>query len=240
MTITDKAMRTDGRFEVKFGYTDPKTGKMSMVSRFLPVAEAIMHNELYTSMEAQAVYGVRQTRPGNDAYWKKTGPGVREILRDSWIEYINGPLTVTRLKDYLLNIFFSRVDEQNRNTVAVTGTLGSLQFHEMLAAEAASLFTLDTHFISEVQKNPKQLAYGAQFTTYQGPEGMRVTLMKNPMYDSRKYDKRMHPQYNEFPVDSARMTFMDFGTHEGSQNIVQLTVKDTYRYGYTQGRLTAA
>lgn len=235
LTITDKAMRTDGRFEVKFIMTDQRTGKENIVSKFLPVYEARMHDELYRSMEVQGIYGVRQTRPGNNGYWKKTGPGVRQILRDSWIDYINGPLTVTRLKDYLLNIFFSRVDEQDRNVVALTGTLGSLQFHEMLAAEAASLFTVDTHFISEVSKNPKKLAYGAQFTTYEGPEGMRVTLMKTPMYDSRQYDKRMHPQYVEFPVDSARMTFMDFGTSSGESNITQLTVKDTYRYGYVMG-----
>jgi hypothetical protein len=75
-------------------------------------------------MEAQAWYGKKQTQPSSTGYWKKTGPGLREQLRDSWIEYYNGALTVERLKNYLMDIFFSRVDEQNRKVVAMTGTLG--------------------------------------------------------------------------------------------------------------------
>ena len=51
-------------------------------------------------------------------------PGLRQQLRDGWIQYYNGPLTVDLLKEYLLDIFFSREDEQNRKVVAMTGTLG--------------------------------------------------------------------------------------------------------------------
>ena len=59
--------------------------------------------------------------------------------------------------------------------------------------------------------------------------------MKNPLYDSRKYEKRMHPIYTEFPIDSARMTFLDFGTSGGENNVSIVKVKDTFRYGYTVG-----
>jgi hypothetical protein len=187
------------------------------------------------SMEAQMHYGRKQTKPGPNDYWKKTGPGLRQQLADSWIDYYNGALTVNRIKDYLLSIFFSREDEQNRKVVAMTGTLGSMIFHDLLASEASSFFTMDTNFISQVSKNPRHLSFGAQFTHYQGPEGIELTLIKNPLYDSRKYSKRMHPLYPEFPIDSARMTFLDFGSSGGDNNIQMLTVKDTYRFGYTVG-----
>ena len=36
-------------------------------------------------------------------------------------------------------------------------------------------------------------------------------------------------------VDSARMTFLDFGTSEGENNISMLKVKDSYAFGYTVG-----
>jgi len=166
ITVTDKAMRQEGRLAVDFLYTDPKTGKESKVSRFLPMWEAKMHDELYQGMEAQYTYGKKQTRQAPySKYWIKTGPGLREQLRDSWIQYYNGPLTTELMKEYLLDIFFSREDEQDRKVVAMTGTLGSL---------------------------------------------------------------------------SARMTFLDFGSSGGENNISMLSVKDTYRYGYTVGHKKAA
>jgi hypothetical protein len=233
--VTDKAMRDQGRLAVDFMYTDPKTGKEAKITKFMPMAEAKMHDELYQSMEAQLTYGKKQTKEGHKKYWIKTGPGLREQLQDSWIEYFNGPLTVNRLKDYLLNIFFSREDEQNRKVVAMTGTLGSIMFHDMLASEANSFLTVDTNFTKMLSQNPRHLSFGAQFTHYQGPEGIEVTLVKNPLYDSRKYNKRMHPEYVNFPIDSMRMTFLDFGSSGGENNISMLKVKDTYRYGYTVG-----
>lgn len=122
--VTDKAMREQGRLAVEFLYTDPRTNKESKVSSFLPMYEAKMHDELYMSMEAQMIYGKKETRPADNGYWIKTGPGLREQLRDSWTEYYSTPLTVEILKDYLLDIFFSRVNEADRKVVAMTGTLG--------------------------------------------------------------------------------------------------------------------
>lgn len=237
-TVTDKAWRDQGKLSVDFLYTDPMTGKEQKITKFLPMAEAKMHDELYQSMEAQMWYGKKQTRPGHKGYWTKTGPGMRQQLRDSWIEYYNGTLTVNRLKNYLMDIFFTRENETDRKVVAMTGTLGSLMFHDMLASESASFLTVDTHFTRELSKNPRHLSFGAQFTHYQGPEGIEVTLMKNPLYDSRRYCKRMHPQFPEFPIDSMRMTFLDFGTTGGENNISMLKVKDTYRYGYHAGTHT--
>ena len=235
ITVTDKAWRDQGKLDVEFIYTNPRTNKEEKVTKFLPMAEAKMHDELYQSMEAQMWYGKKQTKAGHKGYWKKTGPGLREQLRDSWIEYYNGTLTVNRIKDYLMDIFFSRENEADRKVVAMTGTLGSIMFHDMLASEASSFLTVDTHFTEKLSSNPRHLSFGAQFTHYQGPEGIEVTVMKNPMYDSRKYCKRMHPQYPEMPIDSMRMTFLDFGSSGGENNINMLKVKDTYRWGYLAG-----
>lgn len=237
-TVTDKAWRDQGKMTVDFLYTDPMSGVEKKITKFLPMAEAKMHDELYQSMEAAMWYGKKQTRPGHKGYWVKTGAGIRQQLRDSWIEYYNGALTVNRLKNYLMDIFFTRENETDRKVVAMTGTLGSLMFHDMLASESASFLTVDTHFTRQLSNNPRHLAFGAQYTHYQGPEGIEVTLMKNPLYDSRKYCKRMHPQYPEFPIDSMRMTFLDFGSQGGENNISMLKVKDTYRYGYHAGTHT--
>lgn len=165
-TVTDKAWREQGRLAIDFLYTDPMTGKENVVNKFLPLAEAKMHNELLQSMEVQMWLGKKQTKASADGYWKKTGPGVRQQLQDSWIEYYNGALTVNRLKDYLMDIFFSRVDEQNRKITAVTGTLGSIAFHDALASEASSFLTVDTHFTTG--NDSRNLEFGGQYTKYRG------------------------------------------------------------------------
>lgn len=123
-TVTDKAWRNQGRLGIKFLYKDPMTGADKTVEKFLPYAEAVMYDSFHMSMEAQMMFGKKQTRPSQDGYWKKTGNGVREQLKDSWIDIYSSALTVTRLKDYLLNIFFARVNEGDRKMVAMTGTHG--------------------------------------------------------------------------------------------------------------------
>ncbi len=239
MHVTDKAWRDQGKMEVEFTYTD-MNGKTQKATKFLAMAEAKMWDELYMSMEAQLTYGKKMTTPGPDKYWIKTGPGMREQLKDGWIEYYNGPLTVNRLKDYLMDIFFTRENETSRKVVAMTGTLGSLLFHDALVAVANGFLSVDTHFIEKIASptSTPHLAYGAQFTRYRGPEGIQVDLIKNPLYDSRKYCKRTHPNYPEYPIDSARMTFLDFGSTGGENNITMVKVKDTDYWGYVPGSWT--
>jgi hypothetical protein len=234
--VTDKALRDQGRLEVEFMYTD-YAGKSTKVSKFMPMAEAKMWDEFYRSMEVQLVYGKKSTSPGKDKYWVKTGPGMREQLKDAWNLPYNGVLTVNMIQDYLMSIFYAREDEQNRKVVAMTGTLGSILFHNALVAVANGFLTVDTHFIEKVSSpvETPHLAYGAQFTRYRGPEGVIVDLIKNPMYDSNMYCKRYHPLYPDMTVDSARMTFLDFGTSQGENNISMLKVKDSFSYGYTVG-----
>ena len=185
ITVTDKAWREEGKLGIEFLYTDPRTMTEQRVKRFLPMFEAKMYDELYCSVEHQLWYGVKQTKAGPNGYWKKTGSGVREILRDSWIEYYSSPLTVSRLKDYFMDIFFSREAVNNREVVLSTGTLGALMFHDMLAAEAASFLTLDTHFTQRAatnktlgSSNSNHLKFGAQYTEYIGQFGPLLVAIR--------------------------------------------------------------
>ena len=98
-------------------------------------------------------------------------------------------------------------------------------------------------FTQMLSKNPRHLSFGAQFTHYQGPEGIEVTLIKNPMYDNRQYCKQTHPQYANIPVDSFRYTFLDFGgagTSEGraTNNIMMLKEKNSFAHGVVHGTHT--
>ena len=244
--VTDKAWRQQGRLGFEFMSTD-YNGRTSTVNKFLPYAEAMMVDELYKSMEWALVYGEKSTMAGPDGYWQKTGAGIRQQLKDSWIQYVNGPLTVNLLQDFLLNIFFGRTDEANRGITLMTGQLGSLIFHNALAAVANGFLTVDSNYIRK-ENNPNSgtpgLSFGAQFVRYTGPLGIDIRLVHNPLYDDLRYCKRMHPQYPNIPIDSARMTFLNIEgrgveTAQGiGKNIELLKVKDTFRYFYVPGSIT--
>jgi hypothetical protein len=245
LTVTDKALREQGRLGVPYKTKDGSSKEM-----FIPYAEAKTKDELYKGVEWALLYGKKSTRKGYNGYTKFTGPGLREQLRDGWTQTYNGVLSESLLKDYLLDIFFGRVDEQDRKIVAMTGTLGAMIFHDMLAGLASGFLTVDTHFIEKVSKkdynlNDSHLAFGAQFVQYRGPVGIDVTLVYNPSYDDVSNCPEMHPIYTDMPVDSARFTFLDFGktgkVNGGmlTDNIQFLQQKDYIsRHGYIPGSVT--
>jgi hypothetical protein len=161
-------------------------------------------------------------------------------LNTNGTEYYNGPITVNLLKDYLMDIYFARTDEADRDTVMMTGTVGADMFHTALASVAASYLTVDSNFIrttGTVNSTP-QLSFGAQFTRYTGPHGVSISLTKNPLYDSREFCKKEHPLYPGKPIDSARFTVLDFGAHKGESNISMVSEKNTFHYGHIPGTHT--
>lgn len=215
-------------------------GNTSEVKKFIPYAESLMMDELYKSIEWALVYGKKSTMPGPDKYWQKTGTGLREQMKDGWVQYYSSALSVTLLQDYLMSIFFGRTDETNRDVVVMTGTLGATLFHLALASVANGFLTVDTHYVQDIPSKTSTpwLAYGAEFREYRGPSGINVKLILNPMYDSLQYCKEFHPQYPDMPIDSARMTFLDFGGSGLNKNIELLKVKDTFAYGHKNGMMS--
>jgi hypothetical protein len=164
-TVTDEAWRTHGMGTIPFSYTTAE-GKRKSTEKIIPLAEARLVETHYMDIEYSLMYGKRGTRKQENGYIKRTGSGLRESLKDSWLKYSNGFMTEDGLTEYLMDIFFSRLDESERKQVAYTGTVGSIQLHKLLAARAQSLLTVDTHWIREVSKSPRHLAYGAQYTHY--------------------------------------------------------------------------
>lgn len=240
-TVTDKAYREDNRMiGIPIPYRDKDSGKVKVSEKFMPVAQAKLEDRLYCDMEMAMWKGEKTTSidPINGRM-KKTGPGIRQQLRDGQTQYYNGALTESMLYDYLDAIFFSRVSQGQRKITAMTGSMGAIAFHNLLATSASSFLTVDTNYIERVRRGEsgRHLSYGAQFVHYQGLNGIEVDLMINPLYDSALFCKRMHPIYTNKPIDSWRMTFLDFGEADGEDNIVMHTVKNTRRYGYIEGTI---
>lgn len=235
LKITDKALRQSGRIGIPFTVNGKK------VEKFVPMAEMKMFDEFELSKEVALVYGKRMTKPGKGGYWIKTGPGMREQMKDGNVERYSGNLTESRLKNFLLDIFFARNDRRNRKVRVMTGTMGSVMFHEMLASSASGfLQPTENNFIKPAGTGvtANDLQFGGQFTRYIGPEGIEVEVYVNPQYDSFKFCPKADSVYTDRPIDSWRMTFLDFAaptsTSFGS-NINMLEVANSYSHGYVEG-----
>lgn len=235
LKVTDKALREQGRLGI---HVYDKGGK-EVTKKFIPYAEMKMYDELEMSKEVQLMYGKRSTKQGPRDRWIKTGPGLRQQLKDGWVQYYNSDLTETELQDYLMDIFFARSDRSERKVSIMTGTMGSIMFHKLCANAASGFLTVDTNYIERVGTGlPRHLSFGAQFTHYQGPEGISVDLIYNPMYDDIQFCKKTHPVITNRPIDSWRMTVLDFAAPQSTDfgsNINYLEVENSYAHGYVTG-----
>lgn len=99
-------------------------------------------------------------------------------------------------------------------------------------------FVLDNSSVGVVKKTSSKLhdnalSAGFQFTEYRAPNGWKVTLDIDPLYDDPIRNKVMHP--NGGPAMSYRYDIMDFGTMD-QPNIFKCAIKGQSEFrGYQWG-----
>lgn len=247
VSFTDKALRVDKNSgnpiqkmkQWRVPYLDNQ-GKTYM--NFMPMAEAEVWNNIYEDIEWALNFGRRSVKTSYNGYLKRTGAGLRQQLEDANRLYHNGNLTLSELDEWLSAIYRGRKDAtaSARKIVLVTGEMGARMFDAMVASEASSFVTVDSHFIRG--GDFRHLSYGAQFTHYVGKNGLDVTVMLNPMYDNPDYCPQTHPVFTDVPVDSWRMDILDFGkttaqdTGVLSDNIQMVCEKYADYYMTTAGK----
>lgn len=209
-------------------------GKVYKDYKWLKYAESEYWIQWYKEKERILWYGqMANGVAGANGRAARTGPGVQELLKDSHVHVYN-TLTEDLIREYLLDIFFGRVDMSNRDIVAYTGEYGMLAFHQAMSNASAPFLTVDSKFITGEGRN---LAFGGQFVKYIGPNGITLTLRHNPLYDDREINHIMHPSL-QVPVESMRFTFLDFGNAGGEANIKYVSKKNGYKLGYVSGLQT--
>ena len=209
-------------------------GKVYKDYKWLKYAEAEYWIQWHKEKERGLWYGQSQSSvAGANGRIARTGPGVQELLEDSHVHYYN-TLTEKLIREYLLDIFFGRVDMSNRNIVAYTGEYGMLAFHQAMMNASAPFLTVDSKFIAGSGSN---LEFGGQFVKYNGPNGITLTLRHNPVYDDREINHIYHSEL-QVPVESMRFTFLDFGGKGGESNIKYVHKKGGYKLGYVSGLQT--
>lgn len=169
----------------------------------------------------------------------KTGPGLQEMLEDSHVKRYSH-LSARLIEEYLMGIFYSRVKPgAARQIKGYSGEYGMVNFHNAIQDWASK-----TGFIQVVDQvvmqkgssdfHENSLSAGYQFTKYRMANGAVLELVHNPLYDDREINFELDP-VTGFPLESQRITFLDFSGQGSSSNCRIVNKNNSYRLGYVAG-----
>jgi len=163
---------------------------------------------------------------GKSGHIKKQGAGIRQQMEASNTNYYN-TFSIQLLLDVLMDLSEGKLPGDQREFVLHTGERGAVQFHLALQ-DFAQLFTPlrnESRMYSASGANGVKmpLGYGGQFIEYMGPQGIKVNLFVDSIYDDRERHKIYHSDGGV--AESYRYDIMDVGTSSGEPNIRKIYVK---------------
>jgi len=130
-----------------------------------------------------------------------------------------------------MDIFYSRVKPGTQRKIkGFAGEYGMLQFHRAIQAWAERTGFIQIVQDLTVQKgssayHDNSLTAGYQFTKYRMANGAELELIHNPLYDDIEINFEIDP-LSGFPIESQRITFLDF-SGEGSSSNMKIVNKKT-------------
>ena len=205
---------------------DPKTGKQSYLWSDYQEWRAL--RQWYETIERFSVYSKFNANQDGTTDLKGTngrpvyiGAGLLEQIAPSNHETYT-KLSSDVMEDFLFNLSYNIRGRGQRKFVALTGEMGMKEFDRVLREKASTYNLVDTKFVSG---SGQDLTLGGQFTTYKMLNGIELTLKHFPAYDNTTYNRKLHPTSGK-PLESYRMTFLDFGMRDGESNISKVVRKD--------------
>lgn len=169
----------------------------------------------------------------------RTGPGFQEQLEDSHVQHYSH-LSARLIEEYLMDIFYSRVKPgASRKIKGFTGEFGMVQFHRAIqdwASKTGFIQVVDQLFVQKTGSayNDNALVAGYQFVRYRMANGAELELVHNPLYDDREINFEID-EVTGYPLESQRITFMDFSGAGKSSNIRIVNKNNSYKLGYVAG-----
>jgi hypothetical protein len=168
----------------------------------------------------------------------RMGPGIQEQLEDSH-QHRYSVLTAKLIEEYLQDIFYSRVKPgQGRQVKGFTGEYGMLQFHRAIqdwqnkSGFIKNIEVYTNKVTSSVHTNALEAGY--QFVKYNMANGASLELIHNPLYDDREINFEID-EVSGFPIESQRITFLDFSGESKNSNIKIMNKKDGFAFTYVEG-----
>jgi hypothetical protein len=177
---------------------------------------------------------------GKSGFYIKQGAGIREQMEVSNTEYYN-TFSLELLESLLNDLVEGKTDLNEREFLIRTGTRGATQFSRAITEIGKGWYQLwpgnNPATIKQVKSPLHENAFtaGFQFTEYLAPNGIKVKLEVDSMYDDKTRNKIPHTKGGV--AESYRYDILYMGGHASSSepNIQRVeTSKGEYR-GYLHG-----
>ena len=205
---------------------DPKTKKQTFY--WSAFQEWVALRQWYERVDRMTVYSKFNANADGTVNLQGTngrpvyiGAGLLEQIAPANKRYYT-TLTLDVLDEFLSDLSYNILGMGERKFVALTGEMGMREFDRVLRAKATGYSLVDTHFVSG---SGQDLTLQGQFTTYRGLNGIEITLKHFPLYDNINLNRKTHPISGK-PLESYRMTFIDFGMRDGESNVRKVVRKD--------------
>lgn len=206
---------------------DPKTKKTSYL--WSDYQEWIALRQWYSTIDRQLVYSRYNANAdgttdlmGTNGRPVYIGAGMLEQIAPSNRRSYT-TLTADLLEDFLFDLSYNILGTSERKFVALTGEMGMKEFDRVLRTKLSGFgyALMNTQFVTGTGQN---LTLGGQFTTYKMLNGIELTLKHFPLYDDIVKNRKLHPVSGK-PLESYRMTFIDFGNRDGEANVSKVVRK---------------
>lgn len=226
----------DSRVIMPFTVKDPKTGKTIQQDTWMQHLEWNFEYQ-FAQEKNKLIYFGRNNRDQAGTYGNKSregfeikqGAGIRQQMEISNVAYYN-EFSIALIEDMLSELSEGKLSIDDRHFVLRTGERGAIQFHKAVMQEISGWASLgfDNTGTNRIQSTSSPLhsnAYkaGVQFTEWMAPNGVRITLEVDAMYDDKIRNKIVHTQGGV--AESYRYDILDIGTTDGEPNIQICRVK---------------
>jgi hypothetical protein len=173
---------------------------------------------------------------GKSGFYIKQGAGIREQMEVSNTVFYND-FSLPMLESILSDMVEGKVEVNERSFIMRTGTRGASQFSKAVTAEASGWVALRGDNPANIFKTPSELhnnafKAGYQFTEWEAPNGIRVKVEVDSMYDDKVRNKVPHPKGGV--AESYRYDIMWMGP-EDEPNIQKIETNQGDYRGYLAG-----
>ena len=201
--------------------------------------------EAFSREKARALMFSRSNRDENGNYHDigksgfviKQGAGIREQMEVSGTTYYNDfslDLLISKLQD----LSEGKLDFGNRTFIMRTGERGAIQFHKEARQEVSGWLSLSQNNPAVIKSvgsplHSNAFTAGAQFTEWLAPNGIKIMLEIDPMYDDKVRNKIFHPKGGV--AESYRYDILYIGSAE-EPNVQKVMIKGQEEFrGYSAG-----
>jgi hypothetical protein len=190
-TFKDGGVGSGFVYQQKFNTTNSGTMQTIEAGVFVTKMEARLEEKLMQDREMNFEFGSLEKGVDEDSQrTRKVAPGWRQLVKDGHFKKHNGTLTLSELREYIMEIFLTRRDFSDRRIVLTSGEAGIDFFHRLIAEEASQFSYIDTNFLRARTDgqgyHENELEYGSQFTKLKLTNGLILEIAYDPIKDDRK------------------------------------------------------